>query len=98
MNLRKMTLRYLGWCPGMEAASKFQSRTMLQNLSLPHFGITSTLVILVFGAMMFTPHLFYSMRILLSDYVRFEGDKAILSLISFLIMITSLLLTHRSDH
>lgn len=79
----------------MEAASKFQSRAMLQNLYLPHFGITSTLVILVFGAMMFTPHLFYSMRILLSDYVRFEGDKAILSLISFLIMIISLLLTYR---
>jgi len=23
MNLRRITLRYLGWCPGMEAAARF---------------------------------------------------------------------------
>jgi len=95
MNLRRITLRYLGWCPGMEAASGFQSGTILQSLSLPFFGIASTLVILIVGALMFIPHLIYATRILLSDTSGIKANEAYWSLFSILIMLASLVLTNR---
>ena len=79
----------------MDAASQFQSRTLL-HLALPFFGIASTLVILIVGALMFTPLLIYAARIIQSDYYsRYIRNELIWSGFSILIMLASLVLTNR---
>jgi len=95
MNLRKLTLRYMGWCPGVEAASRFRSRTITPVPSLPYFGIMSTLAILLAGSLMFIPHLIYAARIIQSGYSEFMTNEAIWSIFSFIIMSSSLVLTYR---
>lgn len=42
MNLRRVILRYLGWCPGIESASHFS----YQSLTLPRFSLNAHLIIL----------------------------------------------------
>jgi len=47
MNPRKVTLRYLGWCPGMEAAARFIPENEVPIRAL-HISIVSGLVFLLF--------------------------------------------------
>ena len=95
MNLQAMILKYMGWCPGVEAASRFRSRTITPVPSLPYFGIISTLAILLAGSLMFIPHLIYAARIIQSGYSEFMTNEAIWSIFSFIIMSSSLVLTYR---
>jgi len=63
--------------------------------SLPHFGIISTLAILLAGSLMFIPHLIYAARIIQSGYSEFGTNEAIWSIFSCVIMSSSLVLTYR---
>ena len=94
MNLRKMTLRYMGWCPGMDAASRFRSRALLQTPSVPHFGVLSTLAMLLVGPSMFLPHVIYAASIFKSGS-EFLTNDAMMSVFSFIIMSLSLALAYR---
>lgn len=95
MNLRRIALKYMGWCPGIDAASRFQPGAVLETPSIPHFGVISMLAILLFGSLMFFPQIIYATSIIKLGYSESLTNEAIWSIFSFIIMSSSLVLTHR---
>ena len=49
MNLKKVTLRYMGWCPGVESAARFLPDRDMSRGSLILTGITSASILIVAG-------------------------------------------------
>lgn len=49
MNLRRITLRYMGWCPGMESAVRFLPDRDMSRRGLLLTGITSAPILIVAG-------------------------------------------------
>ena len=49
MNLRRITLRYVGWCPGIESAARFLPDRDMSRGSLLLAGITSVSILIVAG-------------------------------------------------
>jgi hypothetical protein len=47
MNLRKVTLRYLGWCPGVESAARFIPEGELSSKTVLAMAISFTSIIIV---------------------------------------------------
>jgi hypothetical protein len=47
MNLRKVTLRYLGWCPGLESAARFIPEKELSRQSVILLAVSFTSIIIV---------------------------------------------------
>jgi len=49
MNLRKITLKYLSWCPGIEAAARFLPDRDMSRVGLILTSITSASILIVAG-------------------------------------------------
>jgi hypothetical protein len=47
MNLRRMTLKYMGWCPGIEAAARFIPKRELSSQSVILLAVSFTSIITV---------------------------------------------------
>ena len=49
MNLRKITLRYMGWCPGVESAARFLPDREISRSGLILTGVVSTTILIAVG-------------------------------------------------
>ena len=49
MNLRKITLRYMGWCPGVESAARFLPDREISRRGLVLTGVASTTILIAAG-------------------------------------------------
>ena len=47
MNLRSLTLKYLGWCPGVESAARFIPERDVSNKTVIALAISFTSIIIV---------------------------------------------------
>lgn len=60
MNLRKMTLKYMGWCPGVKSAGRFIPE---KDFNVPAFALTFFLLVLIIFHMTSVGSIFYVNRI-----------------------------------
>ena len=47
MNLRSLTLKYLGWCPGVESAARFIPERDVSNKTVIALALSFTSIIIV---------------------------------------------------
>ena len=94
MNLRALTRKYLGWCPGLDSASKFKPSRFSFTLYISHLGAFPLMLFFALGTFMFLPLLFYSARAIISGESTIELI-GVLSLISIGAMLSSVALGYR---
>jgi hypothetical protein len=94
MSIRSIMLKYLGWCPRLDSASKFKPSRFSFTPYLSNLGAFPPLVFVVMGTFMFLPLLFYSVRAIISGESTIELI-GVLGLISIGAMLSSVALGYR---
>ncbi len=94
MNIKKVMLSYLGWCPGLDSASTFKPSRFSFTLDISHLGAFPLMLFFALGTFMFLPLIFYSARAIISGESTIELI-GVLSIISIGAMLSSVVLGYR---
>ncbi len=93
MNLRILTLKYFGWCPGNESAAEFRVSYHTPIFTIINFRIVFFLFLALTGLFIFVPYSFYGIGRLAGP--RFNQSTGYWSIATFFIMAYSLWCTYK---
>lgn len=93
MNLRILTLKYFGWCPGKESATEFRVSYSTPNFMITNFRIIFFLFLALTGLFIFVPYSFYGIGRLTGP--RYNQSTGYWIIATFFIMVFSLWCTYK---